>query len=284
MPKVDQFESVFKSAVRTPFAHETPVLERVVIVSDLNDSAAASLCASVQQFAGSHGAQAQWLTAAADDTRSVAGLLQVVESTAPNLVVAYRNVYTEAWQWPHSLGRHLDILTQATDTPVLVLPHPLDTEVFAQALAAPTTVMAVTSHLVGDSALVNQGAAFAPDKGKLPLAHVEDDATFERYIDTISKIPAIDTAVARETILAQLLKEPSDYIDAVRAGLASARPELTVTGVVESGHRVGEYRRLVESNSIDLLVLHTKDDGQDAMHGVAYPLAVEMRSIPLLML
>ena len=33
---------------------------------------------------------------------------------------------------------------------------------------------------------------------------MEDDAVFERYLDVISKIPEIDTDVARETIQEQL--------------------------------------------------------------------------------
>ena len=37
-------------------------------------------------------------------------------------------------------------------------------------------------------------------------------------------------------------------------------------------------------HEIDLLVFNTKDDDQLAMHGLAYPLAVEVRGIPILML
>ena len=44
------------------------------------------------------------------------------------------------------------------------------------------------------------------------------------------------------------------------------------------------YKELVEENEIDLLVMYTKDEEQLAMHGIAYPLAVELRATPLLML
>jgi len=50
------------------------------------------------------------------------------------------------------------------------------------------------------------------------------------------------------------------------------------------GRRLAEYRRLIAVNQIDLLVLNTMDGDQLAMHGQAYPLAVELRQIPLLML
>ena len=45
-----------------------------------------------------------------------------------------------------------------------------------------------------------------------------------------------------------------------------------------------QYQRLIEEHKVDLLVFHTKDEDQLAMHGLAYPLAVELRHIPLLMI
>ena len=50
------------------------------------------------------------------------------------------------------------------------------------------------------------------------------------------------------------------------------------------GRRIEEYTRLIEEHEVDLLVMHVKDEDQLAMHGLSYPLAVELRQIPLLML
>ena len=50
------------------------------------------------------------------------------------------------------------------------------------------------------------------------------------------------------------------------------------------GHRLSEYRRLIEAHAVDLLIMNTKDDDQLAMHGMVYPLTVCLRDIPLLML
>ena len=50
------------------------------------------------------------------------------------------------------------------------------------------------------------------------------------------------------------------------------------------GRRLVEYSRLIDEHEIDLLLMRTKDEDQLAMHGLAYPLAVELRKIPLLML
>ena len=68
------------------------------------------------------------------------------------------------------------------------------------------------------------------------------------------------------------------------SGLSTHRPSVHVQEIVLMGHHLSTYRKLVEEHSVDLLVMNTKDEDQLAMHGMAYPLAVELREIPLLML
>jgi hypothetical protein len=53
---------------------------------------------------------------------------------------------------------------------------------------------------------------------------------------------------------------------------------------VRTGHRLQAFKDLIAEHELDLLVMNTKDEDQLAMHGLAYPLAIEIRSIPLLML
>ena len=103
-------------------------------------------------------------------------------------------------------------------------------------------------------------------------------------MEAISKISTIDTDVARVEIQARLLKDPEDYIKSCQEGLARSAPELTVEAIITSGHHIRAYQRLIEEHEVDLLVMNTKDEDQLAMHGLAYPLAVELRDIPLLML
>ncbi len=144
--------------------------------------------------------------------------------------------------------------------------------------------MAVTDHLAGDERLVNAALTLIESGGRLYLSHVEDDATFERYIRAIGKIPEIDTELARDRIQAQLLKEPADYIRSVGDALREAAVTCEVQELVSMGHHVKQYRELVDTHAIDLLVVNTKDEDLCAMHGLAYPLAVELRDTPLLML
>ena len=82
----------------------------------------------------------------------------------------------------------------------------------------------------------------------------------------------------------RLLIDPHDYITSCRNILESSAEHLHIEEIVKFGHHLREYRELVESHDVDLLVMNTKDDDQLAMHGLAYPLAVEMRHLPMLLL
>jgi hypothetical protein len=144
--------------------------------------------------------------------------------------------------------------------------------------------MAITDHLTGDNHLVSFAARLTSRDGDLFLTHVEDQRVFERYIEVIGKISAIDTETARDAILAQLLEEPHDYVRSCSEVLALAGLPITVHEVVALGHFLRDYERLIEEHRVDLLVMNTKQEDQLAMHGVAYPLSIEMRDTPILML
>jgi len=283
LPSVDQFESVFKSASKVPFIYEPRRFAKILLITDADAANAERIGERVQRFLATVDGRSQWLSAPAGDSETVEDLLALVERHRPDLLVTYRNLHSAAWQWPHSLGRHLDVLTQIAHCPVMVIPHPNDKAVFAAAMNHTRVVMAATDHLAGDGSLVNCAVSLTEPGGKLILAHIEDDGTFERYMETISKIASIDTDNAREKILAQLLKEPHDYIRACREELAKQGVDISVEEVVSTGHRLGEYRQLISDHAVELLVMHTRDEDQSAMHGLAYPLAVELRHIPLLL-
>ena len=286
MTKVDQFESVFRSAARTVFRPERVEIGSVMVVCDTDGSDPEEFAARSRSFLGVLDAteNLRWVTVAGREFRTVPELLERVEAERPGLICTHRHLHSESWQWPYTLGEYLDVLTQATTTPVLVMPHPKRPEFKELGGRRPHTVMAMTDHLTGDHRLVNYAAHVTQRGGRLLLGHVEDDAIFERYMEAISKISTIDTDGARKEIEARLLKDPKDYIDSCREELARAAPEITVEAIVTSGHHIQVYRRLIEQHEVDLLVMNTKDEDQLAMHGLAYPLAIELRAIPLLML
>ena len=284
MPKVDQFESVFRAADKAQFRYERAEIGHVLFATDLEGDEAEAFVRRVRRFLSVLGDEVRYTLVPTEEVRSLERLLAVVTGERPDLIVTYRNLFSQAWRWPYSLGPHVDVLTQVVEPPVLVLPHPKAGEEFAHALTNTDRVMAITGRLTGADRLVNLAVLFTQEKGTLILAHVEDDGAYARFVAAISKVPSIDTDDAREKILAQLLKEPADYIETCRAALAAAGVPIATEALVTSGHRVREIRRVVAEREVDLLLMPTKDQDQLAMHGLSYPLAVEMREIPILLI
>ncbi len=286
MTNVDQFESMFRSASREVFCYERVNIGSVLVVTDRDATGAKSFVEKVRGFLKviSADEKVRWREVGGSDFRSAGELLELVESAAPDLICTYRNLHSGAWKWPYSLGTHVDLLTQHTDVPVMLLPHPEAERSAEHAIENTDRVMAIADHLTGDHRLVNYALRFTENGGTLWLTHVEDEATFGRYMEVISKIPTIDTDEAREAVREQLLKEPQDYIDGCVEVLRKAGTHVKVEHLVVFGYHLSEYKRLIEQHEVDLLVLNTKDEDQLAMRGIAYALAVELRQIPLLML
>lgn len=286
MSKLDQFASAFKSASRSVFEYQAIELAKVLVVTDLSDEQTRRFVEDVRSFLGVLEIREQVAFEGYSALRDedVGALLSVVEASRPDLICCYRNLHGRARRFPFSLGAHVDVLTQAISTPVLLLPAPTSEGRLAPSCEGTKDVMVLTDHLTGSDKLINHGVRFTESGGALVLSHLEDDSTFERYLDIIGKIPALDTDVARERIRARLLKEPSDYIGSVREVLAEAVKDVSITEDVRMGHRVADCRSLVADHAINLVVMNTKDDDQLAMHGLAYPLAVELRDVPLLLL
>jgi nucleotide-binding universal stress UspA family protein len=284
MLKLDEFASVFRSADKARYAHSEVTIRRVALFTDLPEEPSRLLCADAKAMLTALGDDVEWVVVDGGQYRLIDELLAHVERIAPDLIVAYRNLHGGARSFAFSLGGHVDVLTQATSTPVLLLPDPTADDRLPARCVNTDRVMVLTDHLTGSDRFVSYGARFTERGGHLVLAHLENDQVFERYIGVISRIPSIDTDEARLRIREQLLKEPTEYIRSCRDELAALEVPLTVHEEVTMGHHVAECRRLIDAHAIDLVVMNTKDDDQLAMHGLAYPLAVEIRDLPLLLL
>ncbi len=285
MTSLNTFESAFRSADKPVFVHKTVTVERILLVTDLPAGEAEALLPQLKTFlAAVDGGRAGWTVLGDGDYEDVGALLERVEENHPDLIVTWRHLRSQAWRWPFSLGEYLDILMQATATPVMILPHPDAGRALPHSIENTDQVMAMTDHLAGDSRLVNQALAYTQAGGTCWLTHVESDHDFERYMEVISRIPEIETEDARAAIHAQLLKEPHDFVRRCRETIEAAGLPVEIGEIVTMGRRLSEYRALIEEHEVDLLVLYAKNEDQLAMNGRTYPLAVELRQIPLLML
>ncbi|MCA8961901.1 MAG: hypothetical protein KDC38_15355 [Planctomycetes bacterium] len=284
MTHIDQFESVFRAADKPVFHHRPVDLTHVLVVTDAVGESATGLFEKIRSFLSVVPGAARWTRVDGDGYRSVGDLLSRVEADPPDLIVTYRHLHSEGWRWPYGLGEHLEVLTQVTPYPILVIPHPDARYALPHSLANTDRVMAITDHLAGDDRLVNYAVTFTMTGGTCDLTHIEDGHVFERYLAAFARIPEFDTDEVRALLLERLLADPTAFIDSCRRVLLEAGVDIRIETVVRVGHRLSEYASLIEERAVDLLVLNTKDHDQMAMHGLAHPLAVELRQVPLLML
>ncbi len=283
MPNIDEFESAFRAADKVSYRYVPPTVRRVLAIGDLAGTELEDWVDAGRRLLAALDPTVEWVVRGANSWTGVEGVLRLVEESAPDLVVSYRNLNSDAWRWAYSLGVYLNALTRGTTIPVLVTPNPRAYPAMSWQHSRTDSVMVVNDSLTGDDALVSWGASITRAGGRLHLTHMEHDEIFARYMNAISKIPEIDTETAHQTLMAHLLKEPTEYIESAAAALAEAGLEIEVLKHVQQGHRVRDYRALVEEYEVDVLVFPTLEEDHLALHGVAYSLAVELISTPLLM-
>jgi hypothetical protein len=216
MTNLNVFESVFRSADKPVYEYTRVEFERILVVTDMTDAEAAPLLDQVRTFLSVLDETVEWLHLGGADFASVGDLLGHARNISPDLVVTYRHLQSNAWQWPYSLGEYLDVLTQATDIPVLVLPHPTAARALPHTIANTDCVMAITDHLTADARLVDYALRFTAPAGRCWLTHIESLNQFDHFQAAVEKVPEIETDDVRQLVKAQLLKEPRDYIKSCR--------------------------------------------------------------------
>ena len=157
MTQIDEFESLFKSASKPVFHIEPVTVNRVMVVLDEAAPLSPEYVPSVMKFLSvlnNIEQDIETLIVTGEQYHSVGNLLERIQDFEPDLVCTYRNLRIPATEFPFSLGVFVDVLTQATSIPVLLLPRPDMVNGPEHVLTNTDRVMAVTDHLAGDSQLV----------------------------------------------------------------------------------------------------------------------------------
>ncbi len=285
MSQVDQFESAFRSAIRPVYEPHGIELHKILTITDLPSEEAEGFEQSVQQYLmpiTSDGSAPSFGRLDDGSYDSTASLLTQVAELNPKLIVTYRNLNTDDWRYQNSMGSRLDTLIHQTEIPILVLPHPKAQGTKGFSLSKNERVIAVTDHLTGDHTLIDYAAAFVEPNGRLILVHLEDQITFDRYLEAISKITTIDTEHARSQIHSQLLKDPHDYISSCRERLKSSTPSVQVEERVGFAEGFDQFQDHIQRENSNLLVIKVIDHQQPGIHGLADRLINETRHIPVL--
>ena len=282
MSTIDQFESVFRSAISPTYEPRPFPLQRVLLISDMDGEDEKNYLQEAERFFSGLTSPPKITSLQTELSLKIPTLVEQVAQLKPDLIVTYRNLHNDVAEHTYTLGDHVEVLTQVTDSPILLFPHPQSWSI--DRFRAPGRVMVLTDHLVEHPHLIDAALSMLQSPGQLTLAHVEDEFTFQRYIKYISKIPEIDTDRARELLESQMLGEAKRFIQLTEEALKEQNLSVSIHAEVKMGHRLQSYAELVKNHHIELVVMQTKDEDQVAMHGLSYPLAIELNHTPLLML
>ncbi|MDA0840338.1 MAG: hypothetical protein O2857_21420 [Planctomycetota bacterium] len=146
MPKIDQFEGVFKAADKEVCSYEKIEVGSAVLVTDLNQEEAAAFSEQVKGFLSVLG-DVTWTIVTGDQYNDIEVLLRLVEEGGAGLVCTCRNLHSRAWKFPHSIGEYVDVLTQVAEQPILLLPHPETGRGAEHSMENTNVVMAITDDL-----------------------------------------------------------------------------------------------------------------------------------------
>ena len=154
---IDEFESIFRSAEREPYNFANIPIETVAIVVDGDRASAEALQKSILDFLPRLDTVQSWRLIDGGQYSNVNELLERIDEQQTDLIITYRHLQEEALLPQHSLGVYLDVLTQTTSIPVLVLPGTAAAPLpFNERIC--NRVMVVTDHISGDHQLINYGA------------------------------------------------------------------------------------------------------------------------------
>ena len=280
--QIDEFQSMFKRASRENYQYQSLELKHVTIITHQSQEVANSIQKELTSFLPQLGGQVEWNLITQNDFEDANQLLKCLHDHPSDLVVTHRHLHEDILLPQHSLGVYVDVLTQANKAPVLLLPGTASQRAALDKTC--DTIMVATDHIAGDHRLVNHAALFAPENGIVWLCHVEDDAVYRRYLHVIERIPSLHTEETGEQVMEQLMNEAAAYIGSAVEDLSKRFPKTQWKSEITLGHQVQTYRRLADEHQADLVVLNTKDQGQLAMHGLAYSISVEIIDRPLLLL
>lgn len=277
MLKIDHFASLFRAADKEQVDIPDVLVSRVALITDVSKEESNKLW---ERWKGIFPTPVEIILLDGTMTQSLPLLIEALNGVEVDLVVTYRCLHSDAWKYPYAVGSYIEVLTQIVSFPVLLMPHiHEDMKNYANA----KQILLMSSELTKESALVGFANAFATKNSSLLLAQIDDKSMFLRIIDIISKIPQIDTDDAKQYISQRREQEMNDWVFRCKQSLSQKSNAPVVSQIDMLDPSMKQCAEVIEKHKADLVVINTKDDEQLAIHGLAYPIMVQFRHIPLLL-
>lgn len=277
MLKLDHFTSVFRAADKDIITIPKCEISKVLLVTDVSHEKSLLIWGSWKKlFFGNvdvtilHG----------EESKDLSLITQKIEASGCDLIVSYRCLHSDNWRYPHAIGSYVEVITQMTATPVLLMPHILEE---AQEYSPPESIILISDDLTKEADLLGWACSFRSHSSRCTLVELENLTYLNRLLNTIAKIPQIDTEMAQEKISSQLQKDSQGWLERSQDILREWERPPSLKRVQIAQSCMTSCIELVEEEKAKLIVLNTKDDDQLAIHGLVYPFMVQFRNIPLLL-
>lgn len=263
---LDIFESVFKRSVKQHFEHQEFQLDKTLIIGDGDhldrlSSFMNGYCRSCTTF--KYDSSFKW-----------SALKSILEEMKPDLILIQRQLGISNHDLTYSVGPVLESVTQESNIPVLVLPHEFD------GLKIETIGIGF-DHQIDNSYLVNKGLLMSKNLKNLELIHIEDESTFDYYLDAIAKIPGINTEYAETSIKDTIMDLSGDFFTDVASKLGNEKVQTTIH--CRFGETVKCYEEIIKNREMDLLVFEAEDESKMAMHSLGHSLTIQFSNIATLL-
>ncbi|MEZ6062376.1 MAG: hypothetical protein R3C19_18695 [Planctomycetaceae bacterium] len=119
---IDEFESIFRRADKQVLSFVDIPISNLAFVTDSSPADSEAALQTVQPLLSRLESVDNWRIIAGERYHTVAELLAEIDNQRTDLIVTYRHLQERSFIPQHSLGVYLDVLTQTTSIPVLVLP------------------------------------------------------------------------------------------------------------------------------------------------------------------
>ncbi|HHD56934.1 MAG TPA: hypothetical protein ENK89_04570, partial [Desulfobulbaceae bacterium] len=102
MANVDQFESIFRSSIKERLEYRKISIRSILLITDLEEKAAQTFQKSVQRFLSVLGnaSERDCFLVYGHEFATTEDLLELVAGYELDMICSYRNLHSNAWQFP----------------------------------------------------------------------------------------------------------------------------------------------------------------------------------------
>ena len=278
-PRLDIFESIFRSAERIEFEVAQPRLRNIALLTETNE-AATQTANQLRAWLAPANPGLHIEPIVVHSALDRAALFQRLETPKPDLIISQRSIGQGTSHWHRGLGGLADVLIQHHPAPVWVLS---DSDCLTRHLTTKRTTLLIDFPL-DNHLLVNWGVVATPNEGELRLMRVEPQDQLEKLMRSIQRVKEIPTEATRHALQQELLRESTTFMTSCLTGVLRERPDIKVTQSLAQSIMLPTYLSWIEDYSPTLVVIDGRDGDRAVNRGLAAGIAVDFTDVGILIL